>query len=208
MPLNEKRVELITASIPFVIEKGWSENAFEAASQSIGQEVHYWKLFFPNILAAVDFFEAMEDENMLHRLVSYEKLDGIRNKIGKALFERILNISGGYNMILRLEEFYTGNIGAMRQNLPSKARIIWRSCDIIWHFAGDTSTDFNHYTKRTLLSGVYIAVIKESLKTEKNIEYMEQYIAQTLNKVVKYGSMLGKIKNLSLEDIPILRMFC
>ena len=33
---------------------------------------------------------------------------------------------------------------------------LWATADIIWKIAGDQSTDFNHYTKRILLSWVYL----------------------------------------------------
>ena len=44
---------------------------------------------------------------------------------------------------------------AMPQNLALATRIGWRSADLMWRLAGDTATDFNHYTKRLTLSGVY-----------------------------------------------------
>ena len=31
----------------------------------------------------------------------------------------------------------------------------WRSADLMWRLAGDTATDFNHYTKRATLGAVY-----------------------------------------------------
>ena len=44
---------------------------------------------------------------------------------------------------------------AMPQNLPLALRISWRTADLMWRIAGDTSTDFNHYTKRMTLGAVY-----------------------------------------------------
>ena len=44
---------------------------------------------------------------------------------------------------------------AMPQNIPLAVRISWRSADLMWRLAGDTSTDFNHYTKRMTLGAVY-----------------------------------------------------
>ena len=44
---------------------------------------------------------------------------------------------------------------AMPQNLALGARIGWRSADQMWRLAGDTATDFNHYTKRATLGAVY-----------------------------------------------------
>ena len=47
--------------------------------------------------------------------------------------------------------------------LPSNAalglRLAWESADAIWHWAGDTATDENHYTKRALLAGILTATL-------------------------------------------------
>ena len=47
------------------------------------------------------------------------------------------------------------SILAMPQNVPLALRIGWRSADLMWRLAGDTATDFNHYTKRLTLGAVY-----------------------------------------------------
>src|SRR4029450_4691494 len=47
------------------------------------------------------------------------------------------------------------SILAMPQNLALAAGIAWRSADLMWRIAGDTATDYNHYSKRLILSGVY-----------------------------------------------------
>ncbi len=50
-------------------------------------------------------------------------------------------------------------IMAMPQNAARALRIGWRSADAMWRLAGDTSTDFNHYSKRALLAGIYAATL-------------------------------------------------
>lgn len=50
-------------------------------------------------------------------------------------------------------------IMAMPQNAVRSARMGWRSADRMWRLAGDTATDFNHYTKRMTLSAVYASVL-------------------------------------------------
>ena len=44
---------------------------------------------------------------------------------------------------------------AQPQNVVHGARLAWRAADRIWRVAGDTATDFNHYSKRAILVGVY-----------------------------------------------------
>ena len=46
---------------------------------------------------------------------------------------------------------------ALPHHMPQGARLLWDSADAIWRWAGDTATDFNFYTKRALLAGVYAA---------------------------------------------------
>ncbi|RYF33100.1 MAG: COQ9 family protein, partial [Cytophagaceae bacterium] len=50
-------------------------------------------------------------------------------------------------------------IEAMPQNLPRTLRMGWSSADLMWRLAGDTATDYNHYTKRTLLAAIYAATL-------------------------------------------------
>jgi ubiquinone biosynthesis protein COQ9 len=35
----------------------------------------------------------------------------------------------------------------------------WHSADVMWRLAGDTATDYNHYTKRAILAGIYAATL-------------------------------------------------
>jgi ubiquinone biosynthesis protein COQ9 len=44
---------------------------------------------------------------------------------------------------------------ALPFNGPLALRLLYRTVDAIWYAAGDTSTDFNFYSKRALLGGVF-----------------------------------------------------
>jgi ubiquinone biosynthesis protein COQ9 len=44
---------------------------------------------------------------------------------------------------------------ALPQNAPLAARLLFSTVDAIWRAAGDQTSDFNYYTKRALLAGVY-----------------------------------------------------
>jgi len=199
--LSSQREALINAAIPFVVTHGWNEQALSETCTLLGEAPAYWKMFFADISDLVEFFERSEDMRAISAMKSSSKIEGIRNKIGKALFERIVNISGGTPMLKRLEEFYL-------KNPASAARNIWHSADTIWIFAGDKSTDFNYYTKRTLLSGVYVSIVRHVLSSNAHdIPEIQSYISDALDKVVKFGSFKKLLKIPKMEDIPILRMF-
>src|SRR3546814_10757014 len=48
---------------------------------------------------------------------------------------------------------------ARPQNAMTAARLAWRAADRMWRIAGDTSTDFNHYSKRGILSALYTSTM-------------------------------------------------
>lgn len=48
-------------------------------------------------------------------------------------------------------------IMAMPQNLARTAQLGWHSADVMWRLAGDVATDYNHYSKRAILGGIYAA---------------------------------------------------
>jgi ubiquinone biosynthesis protein COQ9 len=55
---------------------------------------------------------------------------------------------------------------AQPQNAARAARTLWRTVDAIWRACGDTSTDYNFYTKRAILAGVYSVTLLVWLSDE------------------------------------------
>src|SRR5919197_568578 len=93
-----------------------------------------------------------EVDRALEAHFTAERLAGmkIREKI-RALIWRRLEIMGPAREAVRRALA----ILAMPQNVPLALRIGWRTADLMWRIAGDSSTDFNHYTKRMTLGAVY-----------------------------------------------------
>jgi ubiquinone biosynthesis protein COQ9 len=110
------------------------------------------RLAMPKTQAGMVDVYIQEVDRALEAWFTPERLAGmkIREKI-RSLVWRRLEIMGPAREAVRRALA----ILAMPQNLPLAARIAWRSADLMWRIAGDTSTDFNHYTKRMTLSAVY-----------------------------------------------------
>ena len=97
---------------------------------------------------------------------------------------------------------------AIPTNLLSGNESACRSCDLIWKYAGDKSTDFNYYTKRGLLLPVYISakayyIADNSMDHEKT----KEFIRNSLDNIINIASFKSKINMPKMEDIPILRLF-
>jgi ubiquinone biosynthesis protein COQ9 len=74
----------------------------------------------------------------------------IRDRISALVLFRIEAIDPNKEALRR-----AAAILAQPQNLPLAARLGWRAADRMWRIAGDRATDFNHYSKRAILMGVY-----------------------------------------------------
>jgi ubiquinone biosynthesis protein COQ9 len=84
----------------------------------------------------------------------------------------------------------------LRRVPPHKAlKYLWISADRLWWAAGDNATDFNHYSKRTLLSGVMASTMvywlnDNSAHHEKTWDFLQNRIED----IMKIGGVIGKIK--------------
>jgi ubiquinone biosynthesis protein COQ9 len=85
----------------------------------------------------------------------------VREKI-TALVEARLDLLAAHRETLRRALA----ILAMPQNFAHGAKLGWRAADLMWRAAGDTATDYNHYTKRAMLGAVYATTITVFLDDE------------------------------------------
>ena len=135
---------------------GWTEKAVEAAAFEVGVDADIAKLALKGgAMALIDAWIASIDAEMARRLPP-EKLHlmKIRARI-TALVDTRLEIMAPDREGLRRAQA----IMASPQNILRASRIGWRSADRMWRLAGDTATDFNHYTKRMTLSAVYLSTL-------------------------------------------------
>ena len=151
-PLELIRRELSLAVGENAVFDGWGAKAVEAAAAKLGIDRAKALLAMPKTRAGlVEAYIEGVDRELERRLPPGELASmKIRERIRKLVWTR-LEIMGPAREAVRSAL----SILAMPQNLALGARIGWRSADQMWRLAGDTSTDFNHYTKRATLGAVY-----------------------------------------------------
>lgn len=136
---------------------GWKPAAIKNAAAIHGVDPDVAKLAFQGgPVAMIDAWFQHVDRAMLERLPP-ERLAAmkIRERIA-ALVEARLEITAPDREALRRALA----ILALPQNLATAAKLAWRAADVMWRAAGDTATDYNHYTKRGILAGVYGATVQ------------------------------------------------
>jgi ubiquinone biosynthesis protein COQ9 len=151
-PLAAVRRQLALAIGENAAFDGWTAAAVESAALSEGIDPAVAKLAAPNnAVGLIDLYGEGVDAALAEELPPAQLAAmKVRERIRALLWQRLRIQEPAKEAIRRALAILT-----MPQNLPAAARLSWRSADVMWRLAGDTATDYNHYSKRAILSAVY-----------------------------------------------------
>lgn len=98
-------------------------------------------------------------------------------------------------------------IEAMPLNAPRALKWGWRSADIMWRLAGDTATDYNHYTKRAMLGSIYAATLAVLINDDsENQAETRAFLGRRIDNVMSFEK--AKFQFLArTEHMPSLSRF-
>jgi ubiquinone biosynthesis protein COQ9 len=141
---------------------GWTAAARDMAADAHAIDHDVAALALPDGVAMIDAWFAHIDTVMTAALPSDAIATmKIRDRIQRSVEARLDAMAPNREALRRALA-----ILAMPQNVAAAAKLGWRTVDLIWHRAGDTAIDYNHYTKRGILFGVYAATITVFLDDE------------------------------------------
>ncbi len=206
LTLDELRIALAPEIAASAIFDGWTETALVAAAEMAGADVDVdvAKLAFPG--GAMDMIEAwvahidlaMQSAWPPERLAELKVRERIRVLVAFRL-EAVADLDEALRRALA--------VMAMPQNAARAMRLGWRSADIMWRLAGDTATDYNHYTKRAILAGIYSATLAVFVNDDSEGKAeTHAFLDRRIDGVMKFekakAQMLG-----SGRDLPSLTRF-
>jgi ubiquinone biosynthesis protein COQ9 len=156
LTLDELRVALAPGITDAAVFDGWSDAALVSAAEMDGVDPDVARLVYPGgamdmiaaWIASVDV--AMAAALPAETLATMK----IRERIRALVQARLGAIAGREEALRRAMA-----IMAMPQNVVRSGKLGWASADAMWRLAGDRATDYNHYTKRALLAGIYAATL-------------------------------------------------
>ena len=184
LTLAEVRVLLIADVAANAAFDGWNKTAVTAAAAAHGVDADLAQLAFSKgAVAMIDAWFAHIDAGMESGLPAATLAAmKIRDRI-TTLVEARLTIAEPHRESLRRALA----ILAMPHNLPHGARLGWRAADAMWRLAGDTATDFNHYTKRLTLSGVYASTMAVFLNDDsEDIAETRAFLSRRIDNVMQF----------------------
>ncbi len=189
---------LLDAALMHVAFDGWSETTFRAAVDDAGVDPVVARGLFPR--GAVDLAVAYHkagDAEMLRRIEAADLSEmRFRDRVAFAVRARIEDADR--EAVRRGTTLFALPIYA-----PDGAKLIWGTADAIWTALGDTSEDYNWYSKRATLSAVYSSTVlfwlgDDSLGAEATWEFLDRRIEDVMRfEKVKAGvqdhPVLGKL---------------
>jgi ubiquinone biosynthesis protein COQ9 len=178
----DKRAMLETALIEADFG-GWSLETLRTAADKASVDRERQRLAFPRgVLDLLEYYSQTADEAMVEKLAAHDlKALKVRERVTLAVRFRL--------------EALAAHKPAARHALHHLAmplfafeglKLLYRTVDTIWREIGDTSTDFNFYSKRTLLAGVYattFATWTEDLSSDgaKTWAFLDRRIADVMS---------------------------
>lgn len=154
--LDETRHVILACALAHVNFDGWSWKTLKAAAKDADINPVTLKRAFPKgPRDLVYYFSENADKLMLEELGHIEIGSlPIRERVATAIKTRLQQNLIHKEALRKLLSYL-----ALPSNFLLSASLTYRTVDSIWYFAGDNSTDFNFYTKRGLLAGVYTSTI-------------------------------------------------
>lgn len=146
-------LDAILTHVPF---DGWSQKALNAAAEDCGLAPGDMARAFPKgSVDVIEYFNTVADDAMVEAMAA-ESLESmrIRDRITLAVRTRLEQNAAHRDAIRR-----GLTLLSFPANAPIGMRYLYRTVDAAWRAAGDTATDFNFYTKRALMAGVYSSTL-------------------------------------------------
>ena len=182
--------QLLDAFLEHAGFEGWSRQALAEASRELGLSEAQTELLCPGGPSALyRHFVARIDEAMGAGLAARD-LEGLRvhEKVALAVSLRLEAMLPHREAVRRGLTFLS-----LPQNAGLALKILYDSVDEIWRAIGDRSTDYNFYSKRLLLAGVYSATLLYWLDDRSDGQQdTKAFLERRINEVLKVGGRFGK----------------
>lgn len=172
---------------------GWTRETFENVLAEEGLERAEAEGLFPDgVKSMAAHFSDWADRQMLEKLADDNVHPvRVRDKVSYAVLVRLGILEAHKMAVQSAASYWWKNLRA--HPLDS----VWKTADAIWVWAGDEATDYNHYTKRSLLSMVIISTTLFWLNDKsENHSASEAFLERRISNVLFLGKTAGRIISL------------
>jgi ubiquinone biosynthesis protein COQ9 len=198
------REDVLKAALKHVPFDGFTDSVLQRAGKEAGASKDDLARLFPE--GPLDLVEAFSDwaDDEMEAALSKKKLAAmkIRERIKTAVWARIDALRNDKEAARRAGAFLT-----LPPHAVTGAKLLYRTVDRMWRAAGDTSTDFNFYTKRAILAGVYSSTLMRWFTDQGDDEAeTKAFLDARIENVMQFEKFKAQVKERT-KDWPSLSDF-
>jgi ubiquinone biosynthesis protein COQ9 len=195
-PRRARRVDpkqaILAAALVHVPFDGFTDKVLERAAKDAGVARAEIARHFPEgPLSLVGAFSDFADAEMT-RLLARAKLSTmkVRERIALAVKTRIAVLRPYKEAARRAAAFLT-----LPPNATTGVKLLYNTVDAIWRATGDTSTDFNFYTKRAILAGVYSTTLMRWFSdTSDDEQITNTFLQRRIDNVMQFEKFKAQMR--------------
>lgn len=204
MTLDELRIALAPLIPAHAAFDGWSGEALAMAASELGVPPARARIAFPG--GAMEMIDAWFDSVDVAMLGAFppERIAAmkIRERIRELVLFRLERMLPHREALRRAYA-----ILALPQNIAVSAKLAWRAADRMWRVAGDRATDFNHYSKRAILMGVYGSTSLVYLDDDsEGLAATRAFLARRIDDVMRFEKVKAQWRG-NRDRLPSLSRF-
>lgn len=188
--LRDRLADALMAEAAF---DGWTRAALAASGRALDLPAGEAERLFPGgPLQALAYVSERADR----RTVEDMEKEGIpalkiRDRIRSAVRIRLERHAGSREAARRALSTLS-----LPLNAGLALKLLYRTVDAMWYAAGDTSTDFNFYTKRATLAGVYSSTLLYWLNDRSpGAEATWAFLDRRIDDVMKFEKLKGQVRS-------------
>jgi len=183
---------LIEAALPHIAFDGFTDKLMERAAKEAGASREDLTRLFPK--GAIGLLEAYSldvDAEMEKRLAKLKVAAmPVRERIATAVKTRLAILKPHKEAVRRAVAHLS-----LPPNVPLGVKLVYHTVDAMWRAAGDVSTDFNFYTKRGILAGVYSATLLRWLTDDNEDDSAtDAFLAARIENVMQFEKLKGRAR--------------
>ncbi|HWU54588.1 MAG TPA: COQ9 family protein [Rhizomicrobium sp.] len=196
---QQMREAVLAAALPHAAFDGFADSLLQKAGAEAGvAKAELARLFENGPASLVEFYSTHTDAEMEARLGQMDlKAMKIRERIATAVKTRLAILKPHKEAARRAAAFLS-----LPMNAALGAKLMYHTVDCMWRAAGDTATDFNFYTKRGILAGVYgSTAVRWFNDTSEDEKPTEEFLAARIENVMQFEKFKAKAKE-ALSNFP------
>jgi ubiquinone biosynthesis protein COQ9 len=189
-PLRDRLADAVASEAVF---DGWTRAALSAAARRLELPAGEADRLFPGgPVQVLTFFSERADRRTVEDMEKEGVADlKIRDRIKRAVRIRLERHAGEREAVRRALALLS-----LPFNAGLGLKLLYKTVDAMWYAAGDTSTDFNFYTKRATLAGVYSSTLLYWLNDRSpGSEATWSFLDRRIDDVMRIEKLKSQVKS-------------